>query len=185
MQQSGRNYRRKFLLLFFLVIFRLNDLQSPIGCTGSLSYPTINNHPTPQLKLKTYGLKLSQSLNVIKNVFNTFASQILLLAGDIELNPGPVCVYKKTTELFRSNHNKLKFFHVNCHSVDSKKKQVENIIEDLGNNTVYGFCETWLKEGDSEDYWQLKKDLFKTFRSDRKIATKKKVLKMDRTRICP
>ena len=121
-------------------------------------------------------MKLGQSLNIIKNVFNTFASQILLLAGDIELNPGPVCVYKKTTELFRSNHNKLKYFHVNCHSIVSKKKQVENIIEDLGNNTVYGFCETWLQEGNEEEnekYWELKEDSFKTFRSDTKISFKR------------
>ena len=59
---------------------------------------------------------------------------------------------------------------MNCQSIVLKKKQIENLVGDLGNNTVYGFSETWLKEEDSQSFWE--KDLFKTFRMDREIMLK-------------
>ena len=158
-------------IIFVILLLNHNCI---VNCNAALNLPKINSCPTHQIKVKTYGLKQSRTLIAIKNLFIAYMFLILLLAGDIELNPGPVCVYKKTTELFKNNYRKLKFLHVNCHSIVSKKKQIDNLIEDLGNNTVYGFCETWLKEEDSEDYWKLKKDLFETFRSDRRIAIKKK-----------
>ena len=120
---------------------------------------------------KAYGLKLGKLPPVIKVVSN---SLLLLLGGDIELNPGPTCVYKKTTELFNNSNKKLKFFHINCQSIAAKRTQIENIIQDLGNNTVYGFSETWLKEEDSEKLWEIEKKSFKTFRSDRNSTLKEK-----------
>ena len=44
---------------------------------------------------------------------------------------------------------------------------METIIQDLGNNCIYGFTETWLKDIDDEKLWQLHNDRFKTFRFDR------------------
>ena len=133
---------------------------------------SIKNHPTLRIKQKTYGLEPGRLLKVFKKVLNKFCSLILLLAGDVELNPGPPYVYKKTTAVFSGNSKKLKYFHVNCQSIVVKKKQIENLVGDLGNNTVYGFSETWLKEEDSQSFWELKKDLFKTFRSDRETMLK-------------
>ena len=170
------NITMSTLIIFVLLLLKCDCI---VDCNIALNFPVTNTH---KIKVKTYGLKQSRSLIAMKNMLITYMFLILLLAGDIQLNPGPVCVYKKTTELFGNSNRKLKFFHVNCHSIVSKKKHIENIIEDLGNNTVYGFCETWLKEEDSEDYWQLKKDLFKTFRMDRKIAIKRKGQQMKRTK---
>ena len=99
-------------------------------------------------------------------------SLLLVLVGDVELKPGPTYVYKNITAAFSRNSKKLKFFHANCQSIILKKKQIENLVGDLGNNTVYGFPGTWLKEEDSQSFWELKKDLFKTYRSDRKTTLK-------------
>ena len=61
---------------------------------------------------------------------------------------------------------------MNCQSIVLKKKQIGNFVGDLGNSSVYGFSETWLKEEDSQSFWELKKDIFITFRSDRETMLK-------------
>ena len=166
-----------FILLFLILgaISPRNKDDEKLCCPpiATCSYfISIKNHPTLRIKQKTYGLKPGRLLKVFKKVLNKFCSLILLLAGDVELNPGPTYVYKKTTAVFSRNSKKLKFFHVNCQSIVLKKRQIENLVGDLGNNTVYGFSETWLKEEDSQSFWELKKDLFKTFRSDRETMLK-------------
>ena len=66
----------------------------------------------------------------------------------------------------------LKFFHVNCQSLLHKKAQIASIINDLGENCIYGLTETWLRNCDNETFWELKNDLFKTFLLDRKLTKK-------------
>ena len=44
----------------------------------------------------------------------------------------------------------------------------------LGDNTLYGLSETWLKESNDQKLWELNKDRFKTFRFDRKLGNKTK-----------
>ena len=66
----------------------------------------------------------------------------------------------------------LKFFHVTCQSMLHKKAQIESIINDLGENCIYGLTERWLKSFDNKTFWELKKDHFKTFRADPKLAKK-------------
>ena len=63
---------------------------------------------------------------------------------------------------------------MNCQSIVLKKKQIENLVRDLGSNTVNGVSETWLKEEYSQSFKELKKDLFKTFRSDRETLLKER-----------
>ena len=46
------------------------------------------------------------------------------------------------------------------------------MMNDLGDNTIFAFSETWLKETDDERAWQLKEKIFKTFRCDRKSNEK-------------
>ena len=46
------------------------------------------------------------------------------------------------------------------------------MMNDLGDNTIFAFSETWLKENDDEKVWQLNEKLFKTFRCDRKSNEK-------------
>ena len=53
-----------------------------------------------------------------------------------------------------------------------KKAQIGSIINDLGENCIYGLTETWLKNCDDETFWELKKDHFKTFQADRKLTKK-------------
>ena len=55
-----------------------------------------------------------------------------------------------------------------------KKEQIQIILNGLGDNTVYGLSETWLKEFNDQKLWELNKDRFKTFRSDRKLGNKTK-----------
>ena len=96
------------------------------------------------------------------------------MSGDVEPNPGPLCNFKTTVELFTRGSKSLNFFHVNWQSIAQEKRQVEMLLKDLGNNAIFGFSETWLKEDDSEELWQLNIVFFKTFRSDRKTSLKDK-----------
>ena len=55
-----------------------------------------------------------------------------------------------------------------------KKEQIQIILNGLGDNTVYGLSETWLKESNYQKLWELNKDGFKTFKFDRKLGNKTK-----------
>ena len=78
---------------------------------------------------------------------------IMLQSGDIELNSGPLNIYKEVTQKSNNECN-LKFFHVNCQSIVHKKGQPEVMMQDLGINTVYGISETWLKSDNGATFWE-------------------------------
>ena len=86
-------------IIFVILLLNHNCI---VNCNAALNLPKINNCPTHQIKVKTYGLKQSRTLIAIKNLFIAYMFLILLLAGDIELNPGPVCVYKKQQNYSRT-----------------------------------------------------------------------------------
>ena len=98
----------------------------------------------------------------------------LLGSGDIEMNPGPTVNFKKFSQEFVKAPKNTTFFHANCQSIVQKKEQIQIILNGLGDNTVYGLSETWLKESNDQKLWELNKDRFKTFRFDRKLGNKTK-----------
>ena len=98
----------------------------------------------------------------------------LLGSGVIEMNPGPTVNFKKLSQDYLKAPTNTKFFHANCQSIVQKKEQVQIILNGLGDNTVYGLSETWLKESNDQKFWELNKDRFKTFRFDRKLGNKTK-----------
>ena len=67
-----------------------------------------------------------------------------------------------------------KFFYAHCQSIVQKNEQIQIILNGLRDNTVYGLSKTWLKESNDQKLWELNKDRFKTFRSDRKPGIKTK-----------
>ena len=67
----------------------------------------------------------------------------LLKSGDIETNPGPRMVFKFLKQMFSNNDKKLKLFHLNCQSIVKKRETLQQVIDDLGVNTICGISETW------------------------------------------
>ena len=98
----------------------------------------------------------------------------LLCSGDIDMNPGPTVNFKKLSQEFLKAPKNTKFFHINCQSIVQKKEQMQIILSGLGDNTVYGLSETWLKESNDHKLWEMNKDHFRTFRFDRKLGNKTK-----------
>ena len=61
---------------------------------------------------------------------------------------------------------------MNGQSLLKKKHVLQHMMSDLGDNTIFAFSETWLKQNDDEKAWQLNENLFKTFRCGRKSNEK-------------
>ena len=95
----------------------------------------------------------------------------LLRSGDIEVNPGLQKTFAripKSTEDYQIFPCQLQKYRT------EKKEQIQIILNGLGDNTVYGLSETWLKESNDQKLWELNKDRFKTFKFDRKLGNKTK-----------
>ena len=54
---------------------------------------------------------------------------IMLQSGDIELNTGPLNIYKEVTKNLKKNDCKLNIFHVYCQSIVHKKGQLEVMMQ--------------------------------------------------------
>ena len=65
-----------------------------------------------------------------------------LKSGDVETNPGPPIIYKDLVSIFNENRKKLNVFHVNCQSLIKKKTTMNEILNYLGTNAIYGLSET-------------------------------------------
>ena len=99
----------------------------------------------------------------------------LLLAGDVEINTGPIENYRSTVLRSQKAKNELKIFHLNCQSLNKKKHQLKNLINDLGRHCIYCITETWFTENDHEQLYIPDKDNFCCFRYDRKLMNENKV----------
>ena len=49
---------------------------------------------------------------------------------------------------------------------------LEEFVRDLGPNTIFGISETWFKNTDDKQLWNLNPNLFKTFRRDQNSTSK-------------
>ena len=51
--------------------------------------------------------------------------------------------------------------------------QLKNFFDDMGENTIIGISETWLKKEDKDNLWNLHPRTHAMFRYDRQSAVKK------------
>ena len=51
--------------------------------------------------------------------------------------------------------------------------QLKKFLDDMGENTIIGISETWLKKEDSDNLWNLHPRTHAMFRYDRQSAVKK------------
>ena len=61
--------------------------------------------------------------------------------------------------MFIRNKRKLKFIHINCQSLNKKRDTLNELMGDLGENTIYKITETWLGELDEAKLWEKYENL--------------------------
>ena len=171
--------QRKFLIsasILFCVSIRF--VVSVINVSASHETDVLCNHldaPTFQnifLNFPVKRLSFKWPVKVIGLYLIIFKR--LLCSGDIEMNPGPTVYFEKLSQKFLKAPKNTKFFHINCQSIAQKKEQIKLILNELGDNTICGLSETWLKESTDQKLWELNKEHFKTFRFDRRLGNKTK-----------
>ena len=62
---------------------------------------------------------------------------LLLRAGDIETNPGPVLTYNESIKMTLRRESEIKIYHLNVQSILSKKEQLRTLVHDLGPNCIF------------------------------------------------
>ena len=67
-------------------------------------------------------------------------------SGDVEKNPGPIETIETVYGICSKNCSNLKFVHLNFQSIIRKRMQMKKFIDDMGENTIIGISETWLKK---------------------------------------
>ena len=116
--------------------------------------------PNP-VNTQTDGLKLRGKLTVNKinklkkepfsKKFLSFQYQLFIQGSrDVGLNTVPLTIYKDLIQYFTEKSTYLKLFHMNCQSLLKKQHVLQHMMNDLGDNTIFAFSETWLKENDDE-----------------------------------
>ena len=99
---------------------------------------------------------------------------LLTQSGDVEKNPGPIETIETVYGICSKNCANLKFFHFNFQSNIRKRMQLKNFLDDMGENTIIGISETWLKKEDGDNLWNFQPRTHAMFRYDRQSAVKKK-----------
>ena len=99
---------------------------------------------------------------------------LLTQRGDVEKNPGPIETIETVYGICSKNCANLKFVHLNFQSIIRKRMQLKKFFDDIGENTIIGISETWLKKEDSDNLWNLHPRTHAVFRYDRQSAVKKK-----------
>ena len=99
--------------------------------------------------------------------FLVVRKNLLYLSGDVEKNPGPVVTYNDLYKRASCYQNNLKLFHCNAQSIAGQYSLVKYLINDLGNNTVFGFSETWLSSKHPSSFWKINCNSFESYRKDR------------------
>ena len=98
---------------------------------------------------------------------------LLTQSGDVEKNPGPIETIETVYGICSKNCANLKFVHLNFRSTIRKRMQLKKFLDDMGENTIIGISETWLKKEDSDNLWNLHPRTHAMFRYDRQSAVKK------------
>ena len=93
---------------------------------------------------------------------------LLLLSGDVELNPGPPLNYTQFTTLMKKYNDQVKSPHQSCQSVLGQRLLLKNFLSDLVDNCVSGFSETWLKSVNDIPFWLIQSEYLVSLRCDRR-----------------
>ena len=109
---------------------------------------------------------LVESAIVLKKIVNILPILLLILSGDIELNPGPPLDYSDVVKASKTSKNLIKYLHINCQSIVKKRCGVKKLLDDF-HNTIFGFSETWLDSEHDSNLWAFDNSKFTAFRSDR------------------
>ena len=99
-------------------------------------------------------------------VLSFLSSILLILSGDIEINPGPINGQRYIHEISQ-RHQKNKLFHTNTQSLHKKHLQLSRLVSDIGSNCIYGFSETWLTDSDPNNIYNPDQKNLECFRLDR------------------
>ena len=67
-----------------------------------------------------------------KPKLNLFCFLLIILSGDVEVNPGPVLEHKEVLLSLKNYQNCIKFLHLNCQSLNRKMKAIEKLIQEFG-----------------------------------------------------
>ena len=108
-------------------------------------------------------------------LYSFFILIILISYADIELNSGPILLFAEANAKCNADKNRLKIFQLSCQSIVTKRRTSNAIVEELPNNTIFCFTETWLTSNDPYDFYKPKKDQYVcfTFESAKKGISKK------------
>ena len=104
--------------------------------------------------------------------FGLYLVLLILRSGDVETNPGPPVTYTQLLGSVKKFPKNVKFFHINCRSLCNKRNTIKKIINDLGDNTVYGFTETWLSAENNHKIWEIDSEQYTSIRCDRSDTQK-------------
>ena len=89
---------------------------------------------------------------------------LLFLSNDVELNPGPPLNYTQFTTLMKKYNDQVKFLHQNCQSVLGQRLLIKKFLSALGDNSITGFSETWLKSVNAIPFWSIHSEYLVSFR---------------------
>ena len=103
----------------------------------------------------------------------TYFTLLLILANDIQLNPGPINSivdyedYKK--QMIHSN-DAMKICLLNARNLVNKRMEFENLVNDHGKNAIFAITETWFTESDSPSAWCVDHDTYEVFFQNRNLS---------------
>ena len=74
---------------------------------------------------------------------------------DIETKPAPPQNFEFVSNISNKRSKILLFFFIKGQNIAKKKHQIEHMLLDFGENTIFNSCETCLSEIDDECFWQF------------------------------
>ena len=84
----------------------------------------------------------------------------------LKKNPGPIETIQTVYGICSKNCANLKIFYLNFQSIIRKRMRLKNFFDDMGENTIIGTSEKWLKKEDSDNLWNLHPRTHAMFRYD-------------------
>ena len=161
----------KNLLIFGLILVLLGQAVVLYFPTPQIPKADRESNLGVKYQRLTTSAKFFVVLFFINFLFFYFLYFLLILSGDIELNPGPIYGHNYVVNYANKFENNLKIFHVNARSLSKKHQSLSMIINDFGKNCIYGISETWLKDTDNDQLFNADGANFTCFRNDRDEKT--------------
>ena len=91
----------------------------------------------------------------------------LLNCGDFEHDPGPPLTYENLLSENKKFKDPLCFFQLNFRSLVNKREQLNKMLSECSNNTVFAITETWLTNEDDINLWCIDSNYYSCFSCDR------------------